>query len=87
MPEKIFLIITTSLYISFSFAQDNLVIKKNAKSYLRKDQHFHFNIPLYIPSFKGDFSYVNISVKPNVDIKDNEGLPQGGGGNLFEKFF
>ena len=75
MTKKIFFIII-SLYVSLSFAQDSLVIKKFAKSYLREGQHFHFNIP----SFRGDFSYGEISIKPNDDIKDDEGLPPGDGG-------
>tara|TARA_B100000809_G_scaffold93027_1_gene91678 strand:- start:630 stop:1499 length:870 start_codon:yes stop_codon:yes gene_type:complete len=94
MAKKILLIILTSLSVSLCFAQDSLVIKKFARSYLREDQHFHFNIPLYIPTFKGNFSYGDVSVEPNDDIVDGDNPPDDGGGdsgdqgdNIFEKFF
>jgi len=70
------------LVLSFGFAQDSLGIKHFKKSYLRDDQHFHFNIPLYLPSFKGDFSYGDITIEPDDD--DDGG---GSGGNIFDKFF
>lgn len=94
MTLKSVLLYLLLIYFSASFAQDSLGIKKFKKSYLREDQYFHFNIPLYVPSFDGDFSYGEVSVKPNDDIDDGDIPPGDGGGddgdqggNLFEKFF
>jgi len=99
MKIRFLIWVFTSFYFSYCFPQDRVGIKLFSKSYLREDQHFHFNIPIYVPSLNSGFTYGDISVKPDDDI-DDEGLPPGdnsegdGGGdnsdqgdNIFERFF
>lgn len=55
-------------------SQDSIIIKKFEKSFLREDQHFHFDVPIYIPHFSGQFANGESSIESSGEIEDEIGV-------------
>ena len=79
-------------------AQDTTVINKsNEETYLNNDWNWAIEIPIWIPGFRGDFAYGNVSLEgedgEEIGIPGNPieppppGEPPVGGGNILSRLF
>ena len=81
----LFFLLLTSL---LSFGQK----EKKEKSFLTDEQHWVLEIPLWIPGFRGDLSYGDISLEGEDGVlpiipDDPTQLPEEDHGNIFSRLF
>ena len=97
--NKILLIIILAFFnIMAVSAQDTIGINKNdEETYLKNDMDWSIEIPIWIPGFRGDFAYGDVSlegedgVDPGTPAHPIEppqpGEPPVGGGNILSRLF
>lgn len=97
--KKILLLVAITIFcIEFVSAQDTTAINNNdEQSYLRNDWNWAIEIPIWIPGFRGDFAYGDVSlegedgVDPGTPANPIEppppGEPPDEGGNILSRLF
>lgn len=83
------------IFSSKIFAQDSIadLRLKPEKSFLRNDRPWTIELPIWIPGYRGDFTYGDISLEgedgssPVQPIEPEEPLPPWGDGNIFSRVF
>jgi hypothetical protein len=84
--------------LTTSFSQDTTAINKNdVETYLKNDWSWAIEIPIWIPGFRGDFAYGDVSIEgedgidPGTPTHPIEPPPSGeppvGGGNILSRLF
>lgn len=94
-------IIVTIFLICFivfnTYSQDKIEKQKPEKSFLREDRVWTFEIPIWIPGFRGEFAYGDVSLEgedgqnPGIPEHPIESPPSGkppwGEGNIITRLF
>ena len=82
----LFLILTQTV-----FAQDSISVKKTKKkqSYLYDTRHWKIEIPIWIPGYRGEFSYGDVSLEgeDGVDPSPENPIEKPGVGDVFKRLF
>jgi len=97
MKIILLLILITFINIVCVSAQDTTTIKKNNEnSFLNRDQNWAIEIPIWIPGFRGNFAYGDVSLEgedgvdpgtPGHPIEPPLGQPPDDGGNILSRLF
>lgn len=98
--KKLVILILSILFFGVSgFTQDSTRTKKlkPEKSFLRKDRHWTIEVPIWVPGFRGEFAYGDVTVEaedgqnPGVPEQPIEPPPPGeppwGDGNILSRLF
>ena len=98
--KKLVILILSILFFGVSgFTQDSTKTKKlkPVKSFLRNDRHWTIEVPIWVPGFRGEFAYGDITVEAedgqNPGVPDNPieppppGEPPWGDGNILSRLF
>ena len=97
MFNKILLILIVLFGLGPAFAQDTTTIApKPPKSFLLRDRNWTVDIPIWIPGFRGNFTYGDVSLEGEDGVDPGEpghpieppdpGEPPGGG-NIISRLF
>jgi len=84
------LILFHALFVVIASAQDTSSTEASYDegSFLNRDKHWKLTVPIWIPGFRGDFTYGDISLEgeDGTDPGDPTDPPEGGG-NIFSRLF
>lgn len=88
-------IVFLGIFVQSANSQDSIpnINNKLDKSFFRNDQHWIIEVPIWIPGYRGNFTYGEVSVEgedgtsPENPIEPGEPLPGWGDGTIFSRLF
>lgn len=100
MKKALVLFLSLVLIMNLSLAQETIrkpKKKKLQKNFLREDRPWTFELPVWVPGFRGEFAYGDVSIEG--EDGQNPGIPENpieppppteppwGNGNIFNRLF